>query len=124
MRTDLTKLFRRSTELKTPFLLQIGLALNALFVAGPMGKALTDLRDLEVNLMPLASGLTQLLLLIGIHNLKRWAILGLFAIAVFGVAGALLLLPPGGELGIIFAIAIRAALIVPAIFYWRLMTWT
>jgi hypothetical protein len=107
--------------LKVVIVLEMWFLLSGLVTTlnGPLmqGQPLSGWIALAVGMVAL-----QIVLLIGIWKLRKWAVLVLGCIVALGVLQTALLTDAGGQ-AILALLVLRGIVLVPAVVYWRRMTW-
>ncbi len=118
-------LFQRTTTMKNPLLLDISIVLQAFaLIANHLSQMILGRSLVGPLLWAMGSGL----LLLGIARMRRWAVV----VQLFWFAVGLSLLGWVHALGKVDRVtflwmsalpALRAFLVLPALLYWRRMTW-
>lgn len=124
-RTGVKKLLNflgKSIQEPTPLLIKI-----VVFFPGCMfvPQLVRELKKFPaVDFLPVIFGIVQVILLIAIWNLKRWAVIAYVVVSAIPILTWLSYIGPDvGTLGLVIAVAFRLGVIVPAFVYWRRMSW-
>ena len=118
----ITQALARKGSSATPMLLKIGVALQIWFL---VSGVTTILRGHSLSAWTAVFGVIvafQILLLVGIWHLRKWAVVVFAAIAGLGVLQAAQTMNMT-TVAILVLLVIRAIVLVPALVYWRRMTW-
>jgi hypothetical protein len=112
-------ILKKQVKEKTPLFLKIGVIINVWFVLSPL---ITILRGGKLDLFSTLMGVVQIIVLIAVWNLRKWAVIAIVLLSVIGFVVTYLAFGQlsGRVIGLI--LFLRAIVIVPALFYWKRMT--
>jgi len=118
-------LFQRKTAIRSPVLMEVSIILQILLL---IANHLIQMISSRSLIGPVFSTTCLALLLVGISRMRRWAVVVQLAWLTFALAALGWMWVCGKEGWAAFLVlsavpALRMLLTIPAVIYWRKMTW-